>query len=54
MTVAGFGSLLSQKSARSTFPDLANFRLARVRGWRRVFSHTAGARYRNLWGMSMT
>ncbi|GBF99319.1 hypothetical protein Rsub_12100 [Raphidocelis subcapitata] len=41
MTVAGFGSLLSERSARSTFPDLGNFRPARLRGWRRVFAHTA-------------
>lgn len=31
MTVAGFGSLLSQRSARTTFPDLQNFRPGRVR-----------------------
>jgi hypothetical protein len=38
MTIAGFGSLLSETSARSTFPNLQNFRLARVRGFRRVFA----------------
>ena len=38
-TIAGFGSLLSESSARSTFPDLLNFRLARVDGYRRVFAH---------------
>ena len=43
MTVAGFGSLLSERSARSTFPELTNFRLATIAGWRRVFAHTAGA-----------
>ena len=43
MTVAGFGSLLSERSARSTFPELSNFRLATIAGWRRVFAHTAGA-----------
>merc|ERR1740121_1116390 len=42
LTVIGFGSLLSERSARSTFPDLTNFRLARVRGFRRVFRHPAG------------
>lgn len=31
MSVAGFGSLLSETSARTTFPNLINFRLARVR-----------------------
>ena len=41
MTVAGFGSLLSERSARSTFPDLMGFRPGRVHGWRRVFAHTA-------------
>lgn len=30
MTIAGFGSLLSETSARSTFPHLQNFRLAKV------------------------
>lgn len=30
MTVAGFGSLLSERSARSTFPELTGFRAARV------------------------
>ena len=39
-TVAGFGSLLSERSARFTFPGLRNFREGRVRGWRRVFAHT--------------
>jgi len=39
MTIAGFGSLLSEKSARSTFPDLLDFRLGRVNGFRRVFGH---------------
>lgn len=39
MTVAGFGSLLSETSARSTFPKLKNFRLGRIQGFRRVFAH---------------
>lgn len=39
LTIAGFGSLLSEISARSTFPELSNFRLARVSGYRRVFAH---------------
>lgn len=43
MTVAGFGSLLSETSARSTFPQLRNFRQGRLRGWRRVFAHQVGA-----------
>ena len=30
MSIAGFGSLLSIDSARSTFPDLRNFRVRQV------------------------
>lgn len=37
-TILGYGSLLSEASARVTFPDLSNFRLVRLRGMRRVFS----------------
>lgn len=40
MTVAGFGSLLSQRSARTTFPDLQNFRPGRVGQGRRAAAHT--------------
>lgn len=40
-TILGFGSLLSETSARMTFPDLENFRLVRVKGFRRVFAHAA-------------
>jgi len=48
-TVAGFGSLLSERSARSTFPDLSNFRVAKVLGWRRVFAQRADIFYlRNI------
>lgn len=39
MSVVGFGSLLSQRSSQFTFPELQNFRLARLRGFRRVFAH---------------
>ena len=38
-TILGYGSLLSEASARVTFPDLSNFRLVRLRGLRRVFAH---------------
>jgi hypothetical protein len=31
----------TERSARSTFPDLRGFRPARLAGWRRVFAHTA-------------
>lgn len=41
ISICGFGSLLSEKSARSTFPDLINFRVARLSGFRRVFAHAA-------------
>lgn len=39
--IVGFGSLLSAVSAASTCPGVRNFRLGRVRGWRRVFGHPA-------------
>ncbi|CAE8622299.1 unnamed protein product [Polarella glacialis] len=42
ITILGFGSLLSERSARVSFPQLSNFRLARVPGVRRVFRHPAG------------
>ncbi|KAK6122605.1 hypothetical protein DH2020_043662 [Rehmannia glutinosa] len=41
VSICGFGSLLSERSARSTFPDLLNFRVAKLRGFRRVFAHVA-------------
>ncbi|XP_051152669.1 uncharacterized protein LOC127266452 isoform X4 [Andrographis paniculata] len=41
VSVCGFGSLLSERSARSTFPDLINFRVAMLMGFRRVFAHVA-------------
>eukprot|EP00386_Alphamonas_edax_P012298 GDKI01038485.1.p1 GENE.GDKI01038485.1~~GDKI01038485.1.p1 ORF type:complete len:273 (-),score=51.20 GDKI01038485.1:29-847(-) len=40
-TIIGIGSLLSEKSARHTFPLLQRFRLGRLRGYRRVFGHPA-------------
>lgn len=36
--VVGYGSLLSEASARRTAPSVARFRVVRVRGWIRVFS----------------
>ena len=39
LTILGFGSLLSERSSRLTFPDLTNFRLVRVPNYRRVFGH---------------
>uniref|UniRef100_A0A162B4B3 Uncharacterized protein n=1 Tax=Daucus carota subsp. sativus TaxID=79200 RepID=A0A162B4B3_DAUCS len=41
ISICGFGSLLSENSARSTFPHLINFRVARLLGFRRVFAHAA-------------
>lgn len=41
VTILGFGSLLSEKSARTTFPNLQNFRLGKVLNYRRVFGHPA-------------
>ncbi|KAL9257195.1 hypothetical protein AKJ16_DCAP05641 [Drosera capensis] len=41
VSICGFGSLLSERSARSTFPNLLKFRVARLRGFRRVFAHVA-------------
>lgn len=41
VSICGFGSLLSEKSAKSTFPDLINFRVARLNGFRRVYAHVA-------------
>ncbi|XP_031742582.1 uncharacterized protein LOC101211619 isoform X2 [Cucumis sativus] len=37
ISVCGYGSLLSERSARSTFPELINFRIARLNNFRRVF-----------------
>lgn len=41
ISIAGFGSLLSERSSRSTFPDLKNFRVGKLKGFRRVFAHVA-------------
>lgn len=41
ITILGFGSLLSERSSRMTFPELENFRLGHVPNYRRVFSHPA-------------
>lgn len=37
ISVVGYGSLLSEASARETVPALSNYRLVRVPGYRRVF-----------------
>ncbi|BBM98375.1 hypothetical protein MPTK1_1g12980 [Marchantia polymorpha subsp. ruderalis] len=41
ISICGFGSLLSERSARYTFPELMNFRVAVLHGFRRVFAHVA-------------
>lgn len=41
VTILGFGSLLSEKSSRLTFPNLINFRQGSVPSYRRVFAHPA-------------
>ncbi|KAE8681168.1 putative protein phosphatase 2C 73-like [Hibiscus syriacus] len=41
ISICGFGSLVSERSARSTFPSLLNFRVAKLKGFRRVFAHVA-------------
>lgn len=41
ITILGFGSLLSEKSSRTTFPTLKNFRLGKVLHHRRTFAHPA-------------
>jgi hypothetical protein len=41
ITIIGFGSLVSERSSRTTFSDLQNFRLGRVKNYRRVFGHPA-------------
>lgn len=41
ISICGFGSLLSERSARSTFPELINFRIGKLSGFRRVFAHVA-------------
>lgn len=41
ITILGFGSLLSERSSRMTFPSLKKFRLGRVPNYRRVFGHPA-------------
>jgi hypothetical protein len=47
VTVVGYGSLLSEKSARLTVPSLTNFRLGRVSNFRRVFSHPSSGFFKH-------
>lgn len=39
ITILGYGALLSEDSARLTFPHLTNFRFVLIKGMRRFFSH---------------
>eukprot|EP01063_Lacrimia_lanifica_P005415 TRINITY_DN13181_c0_g1_i1.p1 TRINITY_DN13181_c0_g1~~TRINITY_DN13181_c0_g1_i1.p1 ORF type:complete len:228 (+),score=69.63 TRINITY_DN13181_c0_g1_i1:679-1362(+) len=39
--IIGFGSLLSETSARRTFPNLTGFGVCKIEGYRRVFAHAA-------------
>lgn len=41
LTILGFGSLLSERSSRTTFPNLQHFRLGLLVDFRRVFAHPA-------------
>lgn len=38
ITVVGYASLLSYESAKQTVPNLKNFRLAKVKGYKRIFN----------------
>lgn len=38
ISIVGYGSLLSEQSARETVPELQNFRIVTVPGFRRVFN----------------
>ncbi|KAL0388839.1 UNVERIFIED_CONTAM: hypothetical protein Sradi_2765700 [Sesamum radiatum] len=41
VSICDYATLLSERSARSMFPNLINFRLAKLSGFRRVFAHVA-------------
>ena len=41
ISVVGFGSLLSERSATSTFSTVSRFRLGKVKNYKRIFSHVA-------------
>lgn len=52
--VVGYGTLLSETSARSTSPSVANFRVVRVPGYVRVFSKVSPAWRRRTGGADDT
>ncbi|KAJ4722108.1 Butirosin biosynthesis [Melia azedarach] len=41
ISICGYASLLSERSARTTFPYLINYRVAKLPGFRRVFAAVA-------------
>jgi len=41
VTIVGFGSLLSKRSALTTTPSLRNYQYVRVKGYQRLFAHPA-------------
>ena len=41
VTIVGFGSLLSKRSALTTTPSLRNYQYVRVKGFKRLFQHPA-------------
>lgn len=41
VTIVGFGSLLSKRSAQTTTPSLRNYQYVRVKGFQRIFQHPA-------------
>jgi hypothetical protein len=47
VTILGFGSLLSERSSRMTFPDLQNFRMGRVPNYRRIFRQPTSLFFRH-------
>ena len=41
ITIVGFGSLLSKRSALTTTPSIRNYQYVRVKGFQRLFTHPA-------------
>lgn len=40
ITIIGLGSLMSEESARTTCPNLSNYRLTEINGYKRIFNKT--------------
>ena len=49
VTLAGIGSLVSERSARSSFA-FSNFRIGEIRGWRRAFNQNNWVNVQCGWG----